>query len=441
MTTAFKNRAPSDSTLSVPQELIDYILDFLHDDIPTLRTCSLVSHSFLPCTRYHIYSSVTIVHVDELDLFRERYAGQLYRSQNLAALLEHSSCVAPLITRLGMRSMAESMMEDAIDTSLVSIISSLHNLSHIELIAHQSENFPVVTLTPFLAALRSVPLKTFIFCAITLETQEQFEDLFTAVANPALKHLSLVCDCGPDWSPGPYLPVRPPPDGLPALESLCIAGCRTSDNISWLFFKQSLYDFRGIRHLSLQLSDNAASPLVRRLLNAMQGTLESLTLDIEAFTNRSPSSSTSALSHTLPYKVPHLDLSGHRNLSSFFIIMASSLDPRLLTVAFNPMLQTLTVEQLCSNWQRDSRRSVSAWAEFDKHLDRQALLALQRVHVRLHDSVHVGCYWFVCDGCEFPTDHERWKRQVEDAMPLLKGRNILEVEVVKQRYCIPRALD
>ncbi|PBK65490.1 hypothetical protein ARMSODRAFT_1087390 [Armillaria solidipes] len=424
MTTTFKKRAPSDSTLSVPQELIDYILDFLHDDVPTLRMCSLVSRAFLPCSRYHIYSSVTIIHVDELDLFRERYAGQLYQTQNLAALLEHSPHVPPLVTRFGMHSMA--MMEDAsMDISSFSIISSLHNLSHIELIAHQSleswDAFPPVNLRPFLAALRSVPLKTFKFCAVALATSEQFEDLFTAIANPALKHLSLVCDYGADLTPGPYPPIRPPPDGLPALESLCIAGCGTSDNISWLFFKQSLYDIRGIRHLSLQLSDNAAPPLIQRLLNAMQGTLESLTL--EAFT------------------IPHLDLSGHRNLFSFFIIMASSLDPRSLTMALNPTLQTLTVEQLCHNWQRDSRRSVPAWAEFDNHLDRQALLALQRVHVRLHDSLHVGCYWFGCDGREFPRDHERWKRQVEDAMPLLKGRGVLEVEVVKQRYCIPRALE
>ncbi len=304
MTTSFKNSAPSASTLSVPQELIDYILDFLHDDIPTLRTCSLVSHSFLPCTRYHIYSSVTIVHVDELDLFRERYAGQLYQCQNLAALLEHSPHVAPLVTRFGMRSMAELMMEDAsMNTSLVSIISSLHNLSHVELIARPGEEFwdefPVVTLGPFLTALRSVPLKTFIFCAAALTTQE-FEDLFTAAANPALKHLSLICDCGANWTPGPDTPIRPPPGGLPALESLYIAGDGTSSNISWLFFRQSLYDIRSIRHLSLQLYEDAPSSPVQRLLNAMQGTLESLTLDIDVWTGRSLSSSISALSHTLP---------------------------------------------------------------------------------------------------------------------------------------------
>lgn len=62
----------------MPQELIDHILDFLHDDIPTLRTCSLISSAVLLFSRCHIYSNVFIVERSELDLFREQYAAQLY---------------------------------------------------------------------------------------------------------------------------------------------------------------------------------------------------------------------------------------------------------------------------------------------------------------------------------------------------------------------------
>ncbi|KAK0493204.1 hypothetical protein EDD18DRAFT_1181013 [Armillaria luteobubalina] len=402
-TTTLKNRAPSNSSLSVPQELIEYILEFLHDDVPTLRTCSLVSHAFLPCSRRYIYSSVTIVHVNEWDLFRERYAGQLYRWQNIVALLEHSPHVAQLVTRFGMR----SMVQDALmDTSLLTIISSLHNLSHIELIAYHTEEdswdeFPVVTSKPFLAALRSVPLKTFIVRAVVLESQEQFEALFTAAVNPALKHLSLICDTGATWTT-PYPPIRPPLSGLPALESLCIAGYGAASNTSWPFFSQSLYDIRGIRHLSLQLFDDAAVSSVQRLLNVMQGTLESLTLDIGAWI------------------VPpiSLDLSGHRKLLSIFTILTFPLDPRFLIIPLTPTLRTLTVEQVCNNRQHNSRPPARAWAEFDAHLDQ---LALQRVHVRLHEKF------------------DQWKHQVEDAMPSLKSKGILEVEVVRQRYCVPRA--
>ncbi|KAJ4500700.1 hypothetical protein C8R41DRAFT_913785 [Lentinula lateritia] len=42
--------------LSLPPELTDYILDYLHDDSHTLFTCSLVSRSFNATCRYHVFS-------------------------------------------------------------------------------------------------------------------------------------------------------------------------------------------------------------------------------------------------------------------------------------------------------------------------------------------------------------------------------------------------
>ncbi|SJL14133.1 uncharacterized protein ARMOST_17588 [Armillaria ostoyae] len=412
MTTTLKNGIPSDSSLSIPQELLDYILDFLHDDVPTLRTCSLVSHAFLPCSRYHIYSSAFIVHECELDRFRDQYAGQLYQSKNLAALLKHSPHVAPLVTRFGIHAMSNRMTEFLKDTSLFPIIQSL-----------------LATLRVFLAGLRSVPLKTFICNGISFK-QGQFEDLLTAAANPALKHMSLVCDHGADHASEPYPPIRPPPDGLPALESLCIAGKAISSNIAWLFFHQSLYNIRGIRHLSLQIYDGTTSSLLQGLLNEMQGTFESFTLDVIPWEDQGV----------------RLDLSQHRMLSSFFMILASPVDPRLVGTRLSPALQTFTVEQ----------------SEFDAHLDGLMLPTLQRVHIRLHDSTHGVCQEFRCHGREhgicrcdrcddiifydshsysMECDKWEWKYQVEKIMPLLRGRGILEVEAVKQRCCIPRAFD
>ncbi|SJL14114.1 uncharacterized protein ARMOST_17569 [Armillaria ostoyae] len=445
MTTPFKK---SDSSLSVPQELLDYILDFLHNDVPTLRTCSLVSHAFLPCSRYHTYSSVFIVHVCELHIFRERYAGQAYKSKDLAALLEYSPHVAPLVTRFGIHAKLDWMSDIFMDsdTNLSPIISSLKNLSYIEIITREYQgfwaDFPVTTLKVFLAALRSVPLKTFICNGISFG-QGQFEDLLTATANPALKHMSLVNDDGAAHTFEPYPPIRPPPDGLPTLESLCIAGDAVSSNIAWLFFHQSLYDIRGLRHLSLQIYDGTTSSLLQGLLNEMQGSLESFTLDV------------------IPWKDQgvRLDLSQHRMLSAFFMILASPVDPRLVGMRLSPVLQTFSVEQMHHSWEYNSRETVDAWAEFEAHLDMLTLPALQRVHVRLHDSTHGVCYCFECHGHEcdcrkcrgdplgdchnyrVSVDYDKWKCRVENIMPLLRGRGILEVEVVKQRYCIQRAFD
>ncbi len=118
----------------------------------------------------------------------------------------------------------------------------------------------------------------------------------------------------------------------------------------------------------------------------------------------------------------------------------------------SPALRTFTLEQVCRNWDHNSHRSVHVWAEFDAHLDGLMLPALQRVHVRLHDGTHGVCYSFECHGHEcdcrkcrrdrvllcdchdhkLPTD-DRWKCQAEEIMPLLRGRGILKVEVVKRQ--------
>ncbi len=287
-TSPVKSSVPGNSRLTIPQELIEYIIDFLHDDIPTIRRCSLVSCAFLPRSRYHIYFNVFIVHTAELHLFRKQYAGQLYRSRKLLGLLARRPHIARLVTRFGMHAMSAPLFYEFMDTSFVSIISSLPNLSHLEFVARGNQGFwkelSITTHKPFVTALRSCSLKTFIFNGISFRMPRRFDDVFTAVANPALKHLSLACDSGADDTCRPFAPILPPPDGLPALlESLSICGAATTRNIKWLFLNQSLYNIRGIRRLSLQLCNKATSSLIQRLLDETQATLEDFTLDGSAW--------------------------------------------------------------------------------------------------------------------------------------------------------------
>ncbi|KAL4246646.1 hypothetical protein ABKN59_008145 [Abortiporus biennis] len=44
----------------LPQELTDTIIDFLHDDRNTLKSCSLVCHSWIPATRFHLFRRITL---------------------------------------------------------------------------------------------------------------------------------------------------------------------------------------------------------------------------------------------------------------------------------------------------------------------------------------------------------------------------------------------
>jgi hypothetical protein len=45
---------------SIPQELVDHILDHLFDDIPALLSCALVCRAWLPTCRLHLFSNVSL---------------------------------------------------------------------------------------------------------------------------------------------------------------------------------------------------------------------------------------------------------------------------------------------------------------------------------------------------------------------------------------------
>lgn len=46
--------------IPLPQELIELIIDFAHDDPRTLRSCALVCRAWLPSSRYHLFSSIIV---------------------------------------------------------------------------------------------------------------------------------------------------------------------------------------------------------------------------------------------------------------------------------------------------------------------------------------------------------------------------------------------
>jgi hypothetical protein len=54
MTTGVKTKP------ALPNEIQDRILDFLYDSKPTLKACSLVCKTWVPTTRYHLFSKITL---------------------------------------------------------------------------------------------------------------------------------------------------------------------------------------------------------------------------------------------------------------------------------------------------------------------------------------------------------------------------------------------
>src|SRR5258708_5038416 len=57
----------------LPAETLDHIVDFLHDTKHALRNCCLVSKSWIPRTRKHLFANVRIGSVKNLQSWKETF--------------------------------------------------------------------------------------------------------------------------------------------------------------------------------------------------------------------------------------------------------------------------------------------------------------------------------------------------------------------------------
>ncbi|TBU27929.1 hypothetical protein BD311DRAFT_664457, partial [Dichomitus squalens] len=64
------------SPFPIPLECIERVVDFLKDDIPTLRNVALTAHGLLPRAQVHLFHTIGIHTVDQADslpkLLKER---------------------------------------------------------------------------------------------------------------------------------------------------------------------------------------------------------------------------------------------------------------------------------------------------------------------------------------------------------------------------------
>ena len=65
------------STPHFPSETVDHIVDFLHDSKLALRSCSLVSKSWIPRSRSHLFADVSLHTKNDLELWREIFPDPL----------------------------------------------------------------------------------------------------------------------------------------------------------------------------------------------------------------------------------------------------------------------------------------------------------------------------------------------------------------------------
>ena len=60
----------------LPPEILDYIIDLLYDEVETLGECCLVSKSWVPRTRKHLFAEVAFQAAAELELWKKTFHQQ-----------------------------------------------------------------------------------------------------------------------------------------------------------------------------------------------------------------------------------------------------------------------------------------------------------------------------------------------------------------------------
>ena len=57
----------------LPPEILDYVIDLLRNELEALKQCSLVSRSWVPRTRIHLFADVKFRFVRDLELWKETF--------------------------------------------------------------------------------------------------------------------------------------------------------------------------------------------------------------------------------------------------------------------------------------------------------------------------------------------------------------------------------
>ncbi|KAK0493485.1 hypothetical protein EDD18DRAFT_1356405 [Armillaria luteobubalina] len=419
--------ASNQNPLSFPPEVIDQIIDYNYDDIPTLQSCALAFRSFLPSCRVHLFSEVVLVHnsaIRDCDMH-----GRLYSCEDFLQLLEEAPWVATLVKALelcggygvGIRSGSLFTERSCTDYYLPFILlpSTLPKLNHLSLTGY----YPAMKWDTLPQKLQDA-----VEMALSRPTLTQLDLVgidFNAPSNlvailskaKAVKHFSFTNGLRFNTTGNVNVPVIP--SNIPCLfqlKSLGFAGRAIHLHEIYALTRgnPSRIDVTHVRELSVATECMASSDSVdalQSLLDNIGGSLEHLTLGLVS----SPSKSLSIDSNT--------------NLRSVHVVCTSLEKHRhLLDIPFSGSIQTLIVD-VGPGWDDNVLFAVN-WQEFDTLFDSRAG-SLTRIVIILH-CPHNRCGERFCGG--YSSIKENLLEQVEVQMPKLMARGILWVKERRVRY-------
>ncbi|KAJ6572302.1 hypothetical protein B0H19DRAFT_1256195 [Mycena capillaripes] len=119
--------------MTLPQELVDIVVDNLHDDLPSLNSCSLAARTFVASARIHIFRKAEI-------LPPPKPRPSQTPCQKFHKLLTSSPHIAPLVEELSVVLGSERHVSWITTCRTLPLVLSLLNLKRISLTANGWKN-------------------------------------------------------------------------------------------------------------------------------------------------------------------------------------------------------------------------------------------------------------------------------------------------------------
>ncbi len=276
----------------VPFELSDYIIDFLYDDLQTLRACASTCHAWAPASRFHIFRTVSLNSANSTTSFR-----RLLDSSPDLGLYVHDLAVAKpthVVTTLHPGEAPEE--PEPAQNALPSILALCPNLQTLSLTHADLKCLPDIGVLAHL----TVSSLTLSYC--------QFADLACVTdlvsSFPALASLSL---SGLTWK-DEARPFTPAP--LPTLRSLVLGRDMDSEKLfEWL-------QAASVTSLSARCGSEHDADLVGAFIGLAGPSLHELSLDWSLTGDKSACPVLPFLLPSVPLPSPADRLFGRSQLSS-----------------------------------------------------------------------------------------------------------------------------
>jgi len=208
---------------TLPPELDDYVLDFLHDDRAALKACSLTCKSWRPVARYHLFRCITWYAT-----YDEAFGQMLAESPDIARVI-HDLAVSGLETKVSRKGIIpEKSQENNAYSPAKTTLASLTFVQKLD-ISHLGIDAPLHANLLHLCSIAPITYLTLTHCRFP--TFGHFTELLCSLPNLDILSLSFVTWDSPDSAPPNYEHSRP----VPKPSQLDLGrGLQTSKIADWL---------------------------------------------------------------------------------------------------------------------------------------------------------------------------------------------------------------